>query len=229
MEEEVPSFDEKPAPSEPKTEAPSKKKPESAPKTEAKDFSSEEKPKLVPTGMNPPKSVSSEDSGKKDDIKIAPVAKTSAKEDSGKKADDSASDPYKPIILVPSDMNPPKSSDTKKDDVVIAPVAKNPPKETAVKKTSADAKPKKLEDLVVKPKSLESGKYYVQIATLSNSEKAQEIIDKYSSRYPVLFVPNSKGSSYQVLVGPLNVDEYGSVLEKFKSYGYKDAYPRKIK
>ena len=181
--------------------------------------------KLVPTDMNPPKSTGSPEPKKADEsgeIKIAPVSKSGDKSD-GKKGEENASDPYKPIILAPSD-----SDSAKKDDVNITLVAKNPAK-TAEYKKSASEEPKKLEDLTVKPNELESGKYYVQIATLSSAEKAQEIIDKYGSRYPLLFVPGGRGGTHQVLVGPLNVDEYGSILEKFRAYGYKDAYPRKIK
>ena len=32
-----------------------------------------------------------------------------------------------------------------------------------------------------------------------------------------------------VLIGPLSVDEYGTVVARFKSYGFKDAFIRKIK
>jgi hypothetical protein len=31
------------------------------------------------------------------------------------------------------------------------------------------------------------------------------------------------------MVGPLNIDEYGSVDEKFKAYGFKDSFVRKIR
>ena len=31
------------------------------------------------------------------------------------------------------------------------------------------------------------------------------------------------------MIGPLNMDEYGAVLNRFKKSGYKDAFLRKIK
>ena len=37
------------------------------------------------------------------------------------------------------------------------------------------------------------------------------------------------GVKKQMLVGPLTMDEYAVVLERFKSYGFKDAFLRKIK
>ena len=33
----------------------------------------------------------------------------------------------------------------------------------------------------------------------------------------------------QLMIGPLSVDEYAVVLERFKLYGYKDAFVRKIR
>jgi hypothetical protein len=74
---------------------------------------------------------------------------------------------------------------------------------------------------------LASKKYYVQIAVYKSAENVSEIANKYADRYPITVV--QQGSKSPVLVGPLNVDEYGVVLERFKSYGFKDAfvkYPR---
>ena len=42
-------------------------------------------------------------------------------------------------------------------------------------------------------------------------------------------VPLSSGNGYQVLVGSLSMDEYGTVLNRFKSYGFKDAFVKKIR
>ena len=74
---------------------------------------------------------------------------------------------------------------------------------------------------------LASKKYYVQIAVYKSSDNVNEIANKYAERYPITVV--QQGSKSPVLVGPLNVDEYGVVLERFKSYVFKDAfvkYPR---
>ena len=73
---------------------------------------------------------------------------------------------------------------------------------------------------------LEAEKYYIQIATLKDDENILEIVNKYGTKYPITIVPTNKGTK-QVLVGPVTLDEYGTVLERFKSYGYKDAFLRK--
>ena len=78
-------------------------------------------------------------------------------------------------------------------------------------------------------KNLRSGSYYVQVASLGNSENIKAFVDKYSTKYPVVLVQNSAKNGYQVMVGPLNIDEYGSIGEKFKAYGFKDLFVRKIR
>lgn len=76
---------------------------------------------------------------------------------------------------------------------------------------------------------LQSGKYYIQLAALTSDENIMEIVNKYSKNYPITIVPMAGGVRKQVMVGPLSMDEYAVVLERFKSYGYKDAFLRKIK
>ena len=83
--------------------------------------------------------------------------------------------------------------------------------------------------LVPSLQDLESGKYYIQIASLRDDKNIEEIISKYANNYPITIVPNKAGTVKQVMVGPLSMDEYGVVLQRFKSYGYKDAFLRKIK
>ena len=73
---------------------------------------------------------------------------------------------------------------------------------------------------------LEAEKYYIQIATLRDDENILEIVNKYGTKYPITIVPTANGSK-QVLVGPVTLDEYGTVLARFKAYGYKDAFLRK--
>jgi hypothetical protein len=75
---------------------------------------------------------------------------------------------------------------------------------------------------------LEKGMYYVQIATLSAPGGVDKIAAKYGKKYPLVTMEGRHGST-QVLVGPLRVDEYGAVLERFKAWGYKDAFLRIIR
>ena len=78
-------------------------------------------------------------------------------------------------------------------------------------------------------KNLESGKYYIQIAVLADESNLKATVSKFENQYPVTLVPLASGKATQVLIGPLNMDEYGAVLNRFKKSGYKDAFLRKIK
>ena len=75
---------------------------------------------------------------------------------------------------------------------------------------------------------LKRNSYYIQIATMRDDANIQEVVNKYGNNYPITIVP-VKNNSKQILIGSLNMDEYAVVLERFKSYGYKDAFLRKIK
>ncbi|MBQ9630906.1 MAG: SPOR domain-containing protein, partial [Treponema sp.] len=85
------------------------------------------------------------------------------------------------------------------------------------------------QDAPIASSSLESGKYYVQIAALSSEKNIRETVSKYEKIYPVVLVPLSSGKATQIMIGPLSVDEYGAVIERFKAEGYKDVFARKGK
>ena len=74
---------------------------------------------------------------------------------------------------------------------------------------------------------MKKGYYYIQVASLGSDENNMNFVNKYAQNYPVAIVP--KGSVKQIMVGPVNMDEYGVVLDRFKKYGFKDAFVRKIK
>ncbi len=72
-----------------------------------------------------------------------------------------------------------------------------------------------------------SRKFYVQLATYRDSENINSVLASYSEKYPMALVRSPVvNNAYQVVVGPLTKDEYTVVLERFKSYGYKDAFLR---
>ena len=147
---------------------------------------------------------------------------------------------YEAIVLVPVESNPPAVESTEEEieeetiEPIVAPVVEKsvtvvpepiilePSKET---ETSTSYQ----KYLVPSLQDLESGKYYIQIASLRDDKNIEEIISKYANNYPITIVPNRAGTVKQVMVGPLSMDEYGVVLQRFKSYGYKDAFLRKIK
>ena len=74
---------------------------------------------------------------------------------------------------------------------------------------------------------LDRSKYYVQIATLRDEKIIEQLIKKYS-KYPLFLLKKASSNDYSVLAGPASVDEYGVLLAKFKSFGYKDAFVKKI-
>lgn len=154
------------------------------------------------------------------------------------------SEEYTPIVLVPSESNPPKVEETE----VVESVEKSPvptetpivvkeekidvPAEEPVKPETKDAKEDALDIskyIVPSLKDLKSGSYYIQIATLGSEKNILNTIDQYGKNYPLNLVPVSSGKAYQVMIGPLNADEYGAVMKRFKDFGYKDCFLRKIR
>ena len=166
-------------------------------------------------------------------------------------AEESDSEEYEAIVLVPADSNPPESESDEVEDVVsedelesidetitLAPVSSiNKSVSSVTPVTPAETKPAKSTGtetsydkyLVPSLNQLESGKYYIQIAAYGSDENILEVINKYGSNYPITIVPMANGKTKQVLIGPVSMDEYKVVLERFKSYGFKDAFLRKIK
>ena len=146
------------------------------------------------------------------------------------KPEENYTEEYDPIVLVPTNPNPPE--EVKIDaDTEIAEYTEN--EKNVVAESDKSVKANDMydfaENTVASLKELESGKYYVQIAVLKDSANIKSIFDKYYGKYPITLVPLAGGAARQVLIGPLSVDEYGTVMNRFKSYGYKDAFLRKIR
>ena len=145
-------------------------------------------------------------------------------------------DAYQPIVLVPTDENPPSaggepvSAENPENTEEEAVAFTDEPSQSVV---AVEEKPVVTNDwsnyVVPSVKNLRSGSYYVQVASLGNEENIKNFVDKYSDKYPVVLVQNGAKTAYQVMVGPLNIDEYGAVGEKFKDYGFKDSFVRKIR
>ena len=149
--------------------------------------------------------------------------------------DASLVDPFAPIILVPAEENPPVE-ETPAEDIPPAVEAESTfvpvPVESAVTKTvppSSSLGTTAQKDMIKSLDQLESGKYYVQVATLAEQENIDRMLKDYGSKYPFVMVPLKSGKAMQMMVGPLNVDEYGAILARFKSLGFKDAFLRKIR
>ena len=84
---------------------------------------------------------------------------------------------------------------------------------------------------VVKPavntvSTLEAKKYYVQIATYGKVENVEKALEQYGKNYPIVVYQPAGRNDYQVMIGGLNKDEYGIVLQRFRKAGFKDAFLR---
>ena len=145
---------------------------------------------------------------------------------------------YAPIVLVPTEKVVPETtpaetveiestmSSREETAVSVVPVAESAAENKIEVAETRTASPKtSFEKYIVESESLlPKNRWYVQIASYGNVENIEKTVSKYS-KYPLNLVPNGKGA-YRVIVGPLNEDEYASVLKKFKAFGFKDAFLR---
>ena len=143
-----------------------------------------------------------------------------------KTSDSDEDESYEPIVLVPASANPPVAEEKNVEAAETAASVE----ETAQPVVSTASDSFNFDKYIVSSLSdLEKGKYYVQIAMLGSEDNIRSTIKKYGKQYPITLVPLASGKGYQFLIGSLNMDEYGTVLNRFKSYGYKDAFLRRIK
>lgn len=150
-------------------------------------------------------------------------------------AENTAAEEYAPIVLTPSALNPPEtenenveeeSRDEPQKEVFVPEQAEEKVENSAVEE---NAEITGFESFVTTDAELKKGMYYLQIATLSNEENVANLTEKYGKKYPLALIKQENKNAYRVLVGPLNADEFGMIKERFESYGFKDAFLRKIK
>jgi cell division septation protein DedD len=170
---------------------------------------------LVPVESNPPVVEETEEEVVTEEVEVAPVEESEVSD---------VENEVQEAIILPVE---PETTEPEQPEVPVVPETPVIPEETAT--TVETEAPSWEKYLVPSLQDLESGKYYIQIASLRDDKNIEEIISKYANNYPITIVPNKAGTVKQVMVGPLSMDEYGVVLQRFKSYGYKDAFLRKIK
>lgn len=150
-------------------------------------------------------------------------------------AEHTAAEEYAPIVLTPSALNPPEtenenieeeSRDEPQKEVFVPEQTEEKVENSAVEE---NAEITGFESFVTTDAELKKGMYYLQIATLSNEENVANLTEKYGKKYPLALIKQENKNAYRVLVGPLNADEFGMIKERFESYGFKDAFLRKIK
>lgn len=143
---------------------------------------------------------------------------------------------YAPIVLTPSALNPPEtenenieeeSKDEPLKEVFVPEQADEKVESVSVVEENAEISG--FESFVTTDAELKKGMYYLQIATLSNEENVANLTEKYGKKYPLALIKQGNKNAYRILVGPLNADEFGMIKERFESYGFKDAFLRKIK
>lgn len=141
---------------------------------------------------------------------------------------EAAEDEYDAIVLVPAEANPPESDENESVEENAAPIvakSENAPKPV---ETPSASSPRKGDATYLKSAAdLEARKYYVQIAVYSQSENVEQLDALYGGKYPLTVL--DEGARKTVLVGPLGMDEYGTVLERFKLFGFRDAFVRQAK
>lgn len=130
------------------------------------------------------------------------------------------------VTLVPSEPNPPAVPEDVTPAVIAAvpvPEVEPLPKVAPVAVVTAPVKVPAEGTLIGK------GSFYVQIATYTDPSNARAIMDKYGKKYPVIIekASGTGGEVLKVCIGPVKKDEYGAVLERFKSLGFRDAFVRK--
>lgn len=150
-------------------------------------------------------------------------------------AENTAAEEYAPIVLTPSALNPPEtenenieeeSRNEPQKEVFVPEQAEEKVESPAVEENAVGSG---FESFVTTDAELKKGMYYLQIATLSNEENVANLTEKYGKKYPLALIKQENKNAYRVLVGPLNADEFGMIKERFESYGFKDAFLRKIK
>ena len=78
-------------------------------------------------------------------------------------------------------------------------------------------------------RSLEQGKWYVQIGVYNRPAHIENQINRIGTVYPIAVqnIGTDSAPVFRLLLGPLNQGESGAVLQRFKSIGYTDAFVRK--
>ena len=117
-------------------------------------------------------------------------------------------------------------------EVSAEPVPVVEPSHTSVDDSNAfAARNENLERYIIQNvRDFGKGTYCIQLATYKDPANIAGFIEKYSDKYPVRLAYSEKiDGAYQVLIGPLNKDEYPVVLKRFVAWGYKDAFLREIR
>lgn len=146
-----------------------------------------------------------------------------------------------PNILIAAEDNPPVFEESVESDVdSVAPKNDLPDYFTSSQEDEASFNEKPLysenvyfdtdSHLIDGIDAFGKGSYCIQLATYKNKAYIAEVFEKYGDKYPIRLLKSEKiPEAYQVLIGPLNKDEYPVILKRFVSRGFKDAFVRSVR
>lgn len=146
-----------------------------------------------------------------------------------------------PNILITAEDNPPVFEESVESDVdSVAPKNDLPDYFTSSQEDEASFNEKTLysenvyfdtdSHLIDGIDAFGTGSYCIQLATYKNKAYIAEVFEKYGDKYPIRLLKSEKiPEAYQVLIGPLNKDEYPVILKRFVSRGFKDAFVRSVR
>jgi len=113
------------------------------------------------------------------------------------------------VVLKSTDLKPP-TTDKKPETIHITPVIK----------TNGDVR-----DI----NKLEEKSYFIQLGAYKDQAVAMGVEKTYANVYPIgTYAPVTKNGIYKVLLGPLNKDESDTLLFRFRSLGFKDAFVKYV-
>ncbi len=112
------------------------------------------------------------------------------------------------------------------EDIEVAEVVEPLVEEEPVAEIAMAESPPTPEEQMILSEILPSSSYFVQLGAYSTRGLAEKLAGNFTQTYSVTILPASSGGRqfYKVLVGPLNVDESGTLLYQFRSRGFKDAF-----
>jgi len=183
-------------------------------KTEVKEESKEEKSSKEEIKMEEPKLIEDKSSEEPKPIEEAPIEELKSIE---KKSIEEKAVEELPINKFPvkeeldfeevKDLQQLKKEDPKKEDAIKREMPSQAIEEFPIGKTI-------------------KGYSYVQIAVYGSSLSVKEVLRKYSTQYPIVIEKrhNKYGHNYVVFIGPLQKDEVGAIQERFRSFGFIDAF-----
>ena len=65
----------------------------------------------------------------------------------------------------------------------------------------------------------------------TDKKASDSVVAQYGTQYPLLIKESKSGNKdrYTIFVGPLQTDETGAIIERFKTLGFKGAFLKKGK